>query len=91
MINKKEFILGFFIGIIATFLGSFIFLIAFTKCNDFTDLIIIKNEGILGKIVTLGALFNLLLFLISMKLNRETIAKGIVLATIILALLTTLL
>lgn len=91
MINKKEFILGFLIGIIATFLGSFIFLIVFTKFNDFTDLIIIKNEGILGKIVTLGALLNLLLFLISMKLNRETIAKGIVLATIILALLTTLL
>lgn len=91
MINKKEFILGFLIGKIATFFGSFIFLNVFTDFNGITDFILLKKEGLLGKIVTLGALLNLFFFLICMKLNRETIAKGIVLATIILALLTTLL
>jgi hypothetical protein len=89
--NKKELILGTIIGIIAALLGSFLFLIAFTEFNDITDIFILKNEGVLGKIITLGALLNLVLFFICIKSNKENIAKGILLATLLLAIYTTLL
>jgi hypothetical protein len=91
MMKKKELILGLLIGIMAALFGSFLFLIIFTKFNDLSDLFILKNEGVLGKIITLGALLNLLLFFICIKTQRENMAKGILLATILLAIFTTLL
>lgn len=89
--NKKEFILGFFTGIFAAILGSFLILLFFTEFNSFSDIYILKSQGVLGKIITLGTLLNLLLFLICIKKHKETFAKGILLATITLAILTTLL
>lgn len=88
---KKEILIGFFIGIVATFIGCVLFLIIFTEFNALSDFIIIKRSGILGKVITLGALLNLLLFYIFLKKDKENISKGILLSTITLALITLIL
>jgi len=91
LISKNEenrFIYWFFIGILAAFIGAFLFLRLFTELRTIGDLQIAKEEGILGKVMTLGAILNLLLFFLLLKFKKELMARGIVLATIILAITT---
>jgi hypothetical protein len=89
--NKKEFILGLIIGIVAAALGSYLFLLLFSNYASSVTIAQLKSEGILGKIITLGALLNLVLFFVFLKLKKENIAKGIVMATLLLAFTTFLL
>jgi hypothetical protein len=44
----------------------------------------------MGKVITLGAIINILIFFYLLKKDKELMARGIVLATIILALATVL-
>jgi hypothetical protein len=48
----------------------------------------IKSEGKLGKLITLGSILDLILFSILLKLNQETMARGVVLAVICIAIFT---
>ncbi len=86
--KKTDLLLGFFIGIIGAVLGTELFLHLRTQFDLFKDFNLIKAEGILGKVITLGAILNIIVFFILMKINRELMARGVVLATIILAILT---
>jgi hypothetical protein len=86
--KKTDLLIGFLIGILAAFIGAFLFLRLFTELRTFADLQIAKEEGILGKVMTLGAILNLLLFFLLLKFKKELMARGIVLATIILAITT---
>ena len=86
--NKKDIIIGFVIGIIACVLGIFLF-IAF--CTDFefmNGIRSMKSEGKLGKLITLGAILDLVAFGILLKMNKEFMARGVVLAVICIAILT---
>jgi hypothetical protein len=42
----------------------------------------------LGKIITLGAIVNLVLFFILLKFNKELMARGVVLGMILLTVIT---
>lgn len=86
--KKTDIIIGFFIGIIGALLGTELFLHLKTEFDLFTDFEIIKAEGIFGKIITLGAILNIIVFFILMKKDKELMARGVVLATIIVAILT---
>lgn len=86
--KKTDLLIGFIIGIAVTFLGTFLFLLSFTEYKTLYDIQLIKQEGLLGKVVTLGAILNIVIFFLLLKMNKELMARGIVLATIILALLT---
>jgi len=88
--KKTDLLIGFIIGLVSAIAGTIIFLLAFTKFHSWSDLQIIKSEGILGKVLTLGAILNLLVFFILLQKKQELMARGIVLATIFLALLTVL-
>lgn len=46
-----------------------------------------KFEGKLGKIITLGSILDLVAFAILLKLNKELMARGVILAVLFLALL----
>ena len=86
--KKTDLLLGALIGFIATFLGTYIF---FTFCTEYSFLEGVKgmkSQGFLGKIITLGAILNLVAFFILLKMNKELIARGVVLATILLAIIT---
>ncbi len=75
-------------GIIAAFLGALVFLLTFTKLDSIEGLSLVKEQGITGKLITLGAIINLLIFFILLKNNKDLMARGVVLATIILAIIT---
>jgi len=47
-----------------------------------------KPQGQLGKIMTLGSILDLVAFAILLKLDKEIMARGVVLAVIIIAILT---
>jgi hypothetical protein len=86
--KKTDLLIGFCIGIIVALLGATALVLLFTKFRSFSDIQFIKAEGVLGKVITLGAVLNVILFFILLKKNKELMARGIVLATITLAILT---
>lgn len=84
----RDLLIGFAIGILASLIGSYLFITLVMK-NDFVlGLNYIKSQGYLGKIITLGAILNVIVFFILLKFNKEIMARGVILATIILAILT---
>ncbi len=86
--KKTELFIGLLIGLLSAFIGSYSFLKFQTEYDLIKDFSIIKNEGILGKIVALGAVFNIVIFFVLLKRNKEFMARGVLLATIILAFYT---
>lgn len=86
--KKTDLLIGLIIGIITAFIGSYLFLKTQTEYDLIEDFLIIKNEGILGKVMALGAVLNIIIFFILLKKNKELMARGVVMATIILALIT---
>lgn len=86
--TKKDILIGFVIGILASALGSYLFITLFTNFTFISGIQIMKSEGKLGKIMTLGSILDLIAFAILLKLNKEIMARGVVLAVIIIAILT---
>ncbi|MEZ7500008.1 hypothetical protein QO200_14815 [Flavobacterium sp. Arc3] len=86
--NKIALLKGFLLGIIGSLLGIFIFIILFTPYTFTTGIQIIKSQGALGKLITLGSILDLIIFAILLKLNKDGIARGVVLAVIVLTILT---
>lgn len=86
--KKTDLLIGFFIGLVSTFIGSYLFLKLKTKYDLIDDFNLLRIEGILGKVLVLGAILNIVVFYILLKKNKEMMARGVILATIILALST---
>lgn len=86
--NKTDLLTGFLIGLASTLLGSYIFITFFTEFNFIAGVQIMKSQGNLGKIITLGSILTLIVFGILLKMNKEMMARGVVLAVIIMAILT---
>lgn len=86
--DKKLLIFGVFLGFVCTTLGAFTYLVVFTKFNLFSDFQIVRSEHILGKILALGSVLNLVVFLALLKFDNEAIARGMVFAALITAIAT---
>jgi hypothetical protein len=86
--NKTDLLLGFIIGIITSLLGSYLFIIFFTNFDFVAGIQSMKSQGHLGKIITLGTILDLIIFGILLKINKEIMARGVVLAVIILTIFT---
>lgn len=83
MNKKKEILRGVFFAIISSFSG----LILATLFLSENDSIIesLKNsyyEDFLGKLISLGAILNVLVFFVFIKKNQDQRAKGVLLFTI---------
>ncbi|UUC45832.1 hypothetical protein [Flavobacterium cerinum] len=89
--KNKDTIIGFLIGIIAALIGSGIFLLLFTDIRSIEGLQFIRQQNLSGKVITLGAIASLISFFVLLKMHKEEMARGVLLAMIILALLTVLL
>ncbi len=86
--KKIDLLFGFIIGLIISIFGTYIFVTLFTKFNLFSDYNLIISEGILGKLITLGTIFNVITFFVLLQFKKELMARGVVLATLILAIFT---
>lgn len=86
--KKSDLFLGILLGFATTFIGVFFFISLFTEYDFIEGITIMKSNNLMGKIMTLGAILNIIVFFILLKKNKELMARGIVLSTIILAVLT---
>jgi len=86
--NKTDLLIGFIIGILASFLGMFIYITLVVHSDFIAGIQSMKNQGHLGKIVTLGSILDLIAFGILLKMNKELMARGVVLAVIMLTIIT---
>ncbi len=83
-----DMIIGIFISLLATAIGSYIFIEKYTGYHFIDGIQVFKSQGLLGKIITLGAILNLISFFILLKLNQEAMARGVVFGTIVLTIIT---
>lgn len=86
---KKEIFIGFLVGIISTTLGVILctFIVSQLKGEGFMNTFnLYLNSKNLWMLLTLGALPNLAAFFGFLKINREYRARGVLLATFIIAI-----
>nr|WP_315199719.1 hypothetical protein [uncultured Flavobacterium sp.] len=86
--NKIDLLIGFIIGIIASVLGMFLYITIAMHTDFLAGIQSMRNEGQLGKIVTLGSILDLIAFAVLLKINKELMARGVVLAVIALTIVT---
>ncbi len=86
---KKHVITGFLVGLIANALGLLLAATLLGKGDDFMEVIRASQaEGFLGKLISLGAILNLIVFIFYIKKKQDYKARGVLLATILVAILT---
>ncbi len=88
--NKIDLLIGVIIAVIASAIGSYLFIEFFTNYSFIEGVRIMKFQGKLGKIITLGAILNIVAFFILLRFNKEIMARGVILGTIILTIITLL-
>ena len=84
---KKEVFIGLIVGLIANIAGSYLYIYFF---SDYSLEETIKNaliQDVFGNIIALGAILNLLVFFIFLKKNQFYRARGVVLATVVSAII----
>jgi hypothetical protein len=86
--NKMELLSGFVIGILTSIIGSYVFVTFFTDFDFMAGIRVMKSEGKLGKLITLGSILDLIAFAVLLRLNEDVMARGVVLAVISIAILT---
>ena len=82
---KKHVFTGFLIGVISTALGIFLWILFFSKLDIESTLKDALENDYLGKIIALGAALNFLPFFIFIKQNQVYKARGVLLATVLVA------
>ncbi len=87
--NKKDILIGFFVGITAALFGLIFAIQIFGKSDDWE--IVLKqaiSQGFLTKLMSIGALLNLGAFFLFIKRNEDQRAKGVLIATVLVLIST---
>ena len=88
-LNKKEVFLGLLSGFLSNLLGVIITVIILFQNFDIFKIINDSiSENFITKLISLGAIVNLIVFFIFLKYNYEERARGVLVATFIIAILT---
>ena len=74
--KKIDLFYGLLIGLITSLIGSYLFIIAFTPYSFIGGIQILKFEGELGKIITIGTILNIGMFFGLLKYKKETCSKN---------------
>ncbi|MEW4923718.1 hypothetical protein [Algibacter sp. 2305UL17-15] len=86
---KKELGIGILVGLIANAIGLFIATTILGNGDDFTTVVkAAYNEGFLGKLISIGAILNLIAFFIFIKKRQDYRARGVLLITVFIAVFT---
>ncbi|MER3319900.1 MAG: hypothetical protein RIB79_16520 [Allomuricauda sp.] len=86
MNNKKEIIIGFIVGIIANTFGTLLYILLFSDLGIVDTFNAAINQGHIGSLLALGAILNLVAFFGFLRIKRDQRAKGVMLATLVTAL-----
>ena len=86
---KQEVLKGFLVGLIANIIGLYLAALLFGNKDGFISILkSASSEGILGKLISLGAILNLIAFFVFIKKKQDYRARGVLLATVIVAVIT---
>jgi len=89
---KKEIFFGVLIGVVSNIIGVFLSVVILFKENQLSNIFDIINNSIdnnnITKLISLGAIINLLSFFILLKFNFNEKARGVLVATFTVAILT---
>ena len=86
---KKEVFIGIIVGLIANAIGLFLAATLLGNGDSFEQVIrAAQREGFIGKLISLGAVLNLIAFFIFIKKKQDYRARGVLLATILVAIFT---
>jgi hypothetical protein len=86
--KKTDLISGLLLGFTTTLLGCYLFVTFFSDFKFIPGIQIIKSQGNLGKVITIGSILTLIAFGVLLKMNKEMMARGVILAIILLTVLT---
>ena len=85
---KKHILIGVLVSLFATFGGVFLYLEYFSRYGFYETITLIKDGNLYGKVLSLAAVPNLFVFFIFIKKKEDNKAKGVLLATVLIALAT---
>jgi len=85
---KKNILIGVLVSLFATFGGVFLYLEYFSRYEFYETIALIKEGRLYGKVLSLAAIPNLFVFFIYIKKKQDNKAKGVLLATILIAFTT---
>lgn len=85
---KKEIAIGFFISLFATTCGVFLYLQYFSRYGFDETLKLVQQGDLYGQVLTLAALPNLFIFFIYLKKKQDFRARGVLMASILIAITT---
>ena len=90
--NKKEILLGILSGFLANTVGTIFSVIILFQEIKISNILKILSDSISGnfitKLVSLGAVMNLIVFFVFLRYDYEEKARGVLIATFIIAILT---
>ena len=84
---KKEVLVGLLIGLFANVTGSYLYIYIF---SDYGFEETVKNaliQDVFGNIIALGAILNLFVFFLFLKKDQFYKARGVLLATVVAAII----
>lgn len=87
MNRKKEIVIGFLVGIIANTLGTLCYVVLFSDLSIKATFKVALTQGHLGSLLALGAILNLIAFFLFLRINRDLRARGVMIATLLTALM----
>ncbi|TDQ22883.1 hypothetical protein [Tenacibaculum caenipelagi] len=85
---KKEIAIGILVSLFATACGFFVYLQYISQSSMSETLERIREGGMLGSVIALAAIPNLFVFWVFLKKKQDYRARGVLIATIAIALLT---
>ena len=84
---RKDILVGIMVGLLATGLGFYLY-VEFVLNGSFQEsLVIINNKNLYGQVLSIAAIPNLLVFFIFLKKKHAYNARGVLIATFLVALL----
>ena len=84
---RKDVIIGFLLGLLANVVGICIYIFFFSKEGFMDTIRSATSFNFIGKLVSLGAILNLAVFFILIKMNQDNKARGVLLATLAAAII----
>ncbi len=84
---QKEILIGFVVGLIANALGILLYILIFSKHSVELTLYDALRKGYFGALIGLGGVFDLAAFFLFLRLRRDERAKGVLMASVVLALI----
>ncbi len=84
---KKEILIGFFTGLLSNLFGMLIYVLIFSELSVHQTMVESIEKDFMGTLITAGAILNFLPFFVFLKKEQVYRARGVLMASILAALI----